>query len=52
MSHASIPAEERRARELPEDLVRLSAGIEFTDDLVQDMRTALTVVSAALGARC
>ena len=28
MSHASIPAEVRSARELPEDLVRMSIGIE------------------------
>jgi cystathionine beta-lyase len=52
MSHASIPAEERRARDLPEDLVRLSAGIEYTEDLVQDLQTALALVSAAIGATC
>jgi cysteine-S-conjugate beta-lyase len=51
MSHASIPAEERRARDLPEDLVRLSAGIEFTDDLVQDLRAALDRVAAAIGVK-
>ena len=51
MSHASIPAEERRARDLPEDLVRLSAGIEYTDDLVQDLRAALDGVAAAIGAK-
>jgi cystathionine beta-lyase/cystathionine gamma-synthase len=28
MSHASIPAEVRAARGLPDDLVRISAGIE------------------------
>lgn len=50
MSHASIPAEERRARDLPEDLVRLSAGIEYTDDLVQDLRAALDGVAAAIAA--
>lgn len=49
MSHASIPAEERRARDLPEDLVRISAGIEFTDDLVVDLKRALDVVAAAVG---
>jgi cysteine-S-conjugate beta-lyase len=41
MSHASIPAEVRKARALPEDLVRLSAGIEDVDDLIDDLRQAL-----------
>lgn len=52
MSHASIPAEERRARALPEDLVRISAGIEFTDDLVQDLQRALTAVAKAIRQAC
>lgn len=52
MSHASIPAHERRARGLPEDLVRISAGIEFTDDLVADLRRALDTVARALGLPC
>jgi len=41
MSHASIPAEVRRARRLPEDLVRLSIGIEDADDLIEDLARAL-----------
>ena len=40
MSHASIPAETRRARGLPEDLVRLSIGIEDADDLRRDLARA------------
>lgn len=41
MSHASIPPGERRRHELPEDLVRLSIGIESADDLIDDLGQAL-----------
>jgi len=41
MSHAAIPAEVRRARSLPEDLVRLSIGLEDPEDLVLDLEQAL-----------
>lgn len=41
MSHASIPEEVRRARALPEDLVRLSVGIEDGQDLLDDLEQAL-----------
>ena len=34
MSHASIPAEVRAARGLPDDLVRISCGIEDAEDLI------------------
>ena len=34
MSHASIPAEVRAARGLPDDLIRISCGIEDADDLI------------------
>jgi cystathionine beta-lyase len=40
MSHASVPAE-RRAGRLLEDLVRLSAGIEDPEDLLDDLGEAL-----------
>ncbi len=36
MSHASIPAEVRAARGLPDDLVRISVGIEDVEDLISD----------------
>jgi len=52
MSHASIPCEERRARSLPEDLVRLSAGIEFEEDLARDLRIALDRCSSRHAAMC
>lgn len=46
MSHASIPAEVRRSRRLPEDLVRVSIGIEHVDDLIADLSQALSAASA------
>jgi len=42
MSHASIPAAVRAARQLPEHLVRLSVGLEEADDLIEDLGTALS----------
>jgi cystathionine beta-lyase len=41
MSHASIPAEVRAARGLPDDLVRISAGIEDAGDLIADLKRAM-----------
>jgi cysteine-S-conjugate beta-lyase len=40
MSHASIPAEVRRSRAFGADLVRLSIGVEDTDDLIDDLTQA------------
>jgi cystathionine beta-lyase len=45
MSHASIPAEARKQLELPEDLVRLSVGIEDPDDLIADLEQAFRDLS-------
>ena len=41
MSHASMPAEARRAAGITEKTLRVSVGIEHPDDLVADMRQAL-----------
>ena len=41
MTHASIPAEARRAAGLADGLVRLSVGIEHVDDLIADVTQAL-----------
>ena len=41
MSHASVPAAVRKARCLPEDLVRISVGIEDAVDLVEDLTRAI-----------
>lgn len=39
--HAAIPAEVRRERGLPEDLIRLCIGIEHPDDLLKDLQQAI-----------
>merc|ERR1719409_2233504 len=49
MSHASIPADVRRARGLPDDLVRISAGIEDEKDLIADLSQAFDKSMAAAG---
>jgi cystathionine gamma-lyase len=41
MTHASIPAGERRKAGLGDALIRLSVGIEHTDDLIADLDQAL-----------
>eukprot|EP00743_Colponemidia_sp_Colp-15_P003459 GILK01003735.1.p1 GENE.GILK01003735.1~~GILK01003735.1.p1 ORF type:complete len:455 (-),score=51.20 GILK01003735.1:64-1428(-) len=42
LSHASIPAE---MRTLPDDLIRLSIGIEDVRDLLQDLKSAFAVAT-------
>jgi cystathionine beta-lyase len=46
MSHAAVPAERRRAQGLPEDLVRVSVGIEAAEDLIADLTLALDSIDA------
>jgi cystathionine gamma-lyase len=46
MTHASIPAEIRRAQGLADGLVRLSVGIEHIDDLLADVQQALAKAEA------
>jgi cystathionine beta-lyase/cystathionine gamma-synthase len=41
MTHASVPAERRQAIGLTDSLVRISAGIEDTNDLIEDLNQAL-----------
>jgi cysteine-S-conjugate beta-lyase len=41
MSHASIPPEVRSVRDFPEDLVRMSIGIESPNDLIADLQQAI-----------
>jgi cystathionine beta-lyase len=41
MTHASIPAEERRKAGLSDSLIRLSVGIEDVEDLIEDLRQAI-----------
>jgi len=41
MTHASVPAAERKARGIEDGLVRLSIGIENVDDLIGDLDQAI-----------
>lgn len=41
MTHKTIPAERRRAAGVTDSLIRLSAGLEDTEDLIADLRQAL-----------
>ncbi len=41
MTHASVPAEERAALGISDQLIRLSVGIEALDDLIADLDRAL-----------
>jgi cystathionine beta-lyase len=52
MSHASIPAEVKADRAFPNDMVRLSIGIESPSDLIHVLMDALTHASPrAAGAK-
>jgi len=41
MTHAAIPAEERRKAGLSDSLIRLSVGIEDAEDLIEDLKQAI-----------
>jgi len=45
MTHASIPKEEREKTGVTDSLIRLSVGIEDTQDLIDDLAAALDKVS-------
>ena len=44
MTHASIPKEIREANGIYDNLVRLSVGIEDTQDLIKDLDDALNSI--------
>ncbi len=44
MTHASVPAERRKAMGLTDGLVRLSVGVEDVDDLLADLDRALASI--------
>jgi cystathionine beta-lyase/cystathionine gamma-synthase len=46
MTHKSVPREDRLARGLTDGLARISVGIESVEDLVEDLRQALSKVKA------
>ena len=41
MTHASVPPEQRKVLGIDDTLIRLSCGIEDTEDLLNDIRQAL-----------
>jgi cystathionine gamma-lyase len=44
MTHGSVPAEERIKLEIKENMIRVSVGIENTQDLIEDFRNALLII--------
>jgi cystathionine gamma-synthase len=50
MSHASMAAEQREAAGITNSLLRLSVGIESTDDLQTDLEQALTAARTSTSA--
>jgi len=44
MTHASVPAELRAKLGISDTLIRLSVGIEDTEDLLHDVQQALDAV--------
>ena len=47
MTHASVPPERRAALGLSEGLVRLSCGVEDTQDLLDDLEQAFEGIDGA-----
>jgi len=47
MTHASVPAEDRKTLGITDGLVRLSVGLEDADDLIKDLEQALEIASKA-----
>ena len=41
-SHAGVPPEDRRAMGISDSLIRLSVGLEATEDLINDFEQALS----------
>ena len=48
MTHASVPAELRAELGIADGLIRLSVGIESTDDLLGDLQEAFGASESAL----
>lgn len=44
MTHSSIPEQERRAMGITDGLIRLSVGIEDTDDIIADLDSGLSAI--------
>lgn len=41
MTHASVPVEQRVILKITDNLIRLSVGLEDTEDLIADVKQAL-----------
>jgi cystathionine beta-lyase/cystathionine gamma-synthase len=44
MSHDCIPEDQRRVLKITDNLVRMSVGLEDTEDLIKDLKKALEKV--------
>ena len=47
MTHASVPAEQRKDLGIDDNLVRLSVGLEDEEDLIADLDAALQAAKDA-----
>ena len=47
MTHKTIPVEKRKKAGVADSLIRLSTGLEDTEDLLEDLRQALEKTAAA-----
>jgi cystathionine gamma-lyase len=50
MTHASVPADQRKKLGIADNLVRLSVGLEDADDLIEDLQRAFKIAEKAAGA--
>lgn len=46
MTHASLSEEERRSIGVDENLIRLSVGLEYVQDLIVDLKQAIQACGA------
>ncbi len=45
MTHASVPAEQRKVIGILDNLIRISVGVEDIKDIMEDLKYALSKVS-------
>ena len=50
MTHAAVPAEQRRMLGISDGMVRLSVGVEDVEDIIRDLKQALEAVGKQSGA--
>ena len=51
MTHSDMTAEEKRHTGISDNMIRLSVGLEDTDDLIADLGQALATIQVAACAR-